>query len=58
MLLGRVSRDSEQGLSQEVVWHPLATNISKLNVDGSLLGNPGKYGFGGKIRDSYGQWLN
>lgn len=55
MLLGRVSRDSEQGLSQEVVWHPLATNISKLNVDGSLLG---KYGFGGKIRDSYGQWLN
>lgn len=55
MLLGRVSKDSEQGLSQEVVWHPLATNISKLNVDGSLLG---KYGFGGKIRDSYGQWLN
>ncbi|RZB90460.1 putative ribonuclease H protein [Glycine soja] len=28
----------------------------KLNIDGSSIGNPGNAGFGGIIRDSFGDW--
>lgn len=35
----------------------LPPNTVKVNVDGSSLGNPGKAGFGGVIRDQDGRWI-
>ncbi|CAJ2636315.1 unnamed protein product [Trifolium pratense] len=40
-----------------VVWTPLLDNCVKLNVDGSSLGNPGRSGYGGIIRNNVGGWL-
>lgn len=43
-------------VSKEVKWSP-PENIYKINVDGSSIGNPGKSGFGGLIRNMLGEWL-
>jgi hypothetical protein len=40
-----------------VSWKPPSGAAVKLNVDGSSLGNPGRSGFGGLIRDTNGNWL-
>nr|POE80558.1 putative ribonuclease h protein [Quercus suber] len=38
-------------------WHPPPENWYKLNSDGSSLGNPGRAGGGGLIRDPNGDWV-
>lgn len=38
-------------------WSPPREGWFKLNTDGSALGNPGKAGIGGIIRDSNGRWV-
>ncbi|PNX83362.1 ribonuclease H [Trifolium pratense] len=40
-----------------ISWHPCRTNCMVLNVDGSCLGNPGRAGFGGLIRNGGGEWI-
>lgn len=42
---------------REVVWRPPNGNAVKVNVDGSSLGNSGRAGFGGIIRNNTGEWL-
>lgn len=42
---------------RQVQWHSPNDNMVKLNVDGSSIGNPGRSGFGGLLRDAHGQWL-
>lgn len=42
---------------KEVIWSPPPENFIKLNVDGSSFGNPGRSGYGGFLRDVYGQWI-
>lgn len=38
-------------------WSPPEFGFVKVNVDGSCLGNPGKAGFGGVVRNHGGQWM-
>lgn len=45
-------------LPKEVKWLPPPVASYKLNVDGSSLGNLGRCGFGGIIRDQNGQWCS
>ncbi|PNX95448.1 ribonuclease H [Trifolium pratense] len=40
-----------------VAWTPPLDNCVKLNVDGSSLGNFGRSGYGGIIRNNVGGWL-
>ncbi|KAK7269582.1 hypothetical protein RIF29_22314 [Crotalaria pallida] len=40
-----------------VSWNPPATNRVVVNVDGSSMGNPGRAGFGGLIRNYEGDWI-
>jgi ribonuclease HI len=40
-----------------VSWKPPSGAAVKLNVDGSSVGNPGRSGFGGLIRDTNDNWL-
>ncbi|KAF7824839.1 ribonuclease H [Senna tora] len=40
-----------------VRWEAPTLGTVKINVDGSSLGNPGKAGIGGLIRDSDGEWI-
>ena len=40
-----------------VCWNKPLKGWFKLNSDGASLGNPGKAGGGGLIRDSYGKWI-
>ncbi|KAK9995412.1 hypothetical protein SO802_020098 [Lithocarpus litseifolius] len=42
----------------QVQWHPFPDNWLKLNSDGSSLGNPGRAGGGGIIRNSRGEWVS
>lgn len=41
-----------------VQWHTPPEAYIKLNVDGSSLGNPGRSGFGGILRDMNGEWVS
>ena len=43
--------------SVQVWWHPPPENWYKLNLDGFSLGNPGRAGGGGLIRDSNRNWV-
>ena len=43
--------------SIQVQWTKPGAGWCKLNTDGALLGNPGKAGSGGLIRDHRGEWL-
>ncbi|KAJ1384635.1 Ribonuclease H domain [Sesbania bispinosa] len=40
-----------------IKWIPPSPESIALNVDGSSLGNPGPAGYGGVLRNTYGQWL-
>ena len=40
-----------------VKWEPPSQNWHKLNTDGSSLGNPGRAGGGGIIRNANGEWV-
>ena len=42
---------------QLVRWLPPSAGSFQLNVDGSVVTNPGRAGFGGLIRDDSGSWL-
>lgn len=46
----------KQHLPKEIISHTPPSNCYKLNVDGSSLGNPGRSGFGGIIRNWQGEW--
>lgn len=41
---------------QLISWHAPLENIVKVNVDGNSIGNPGRSGYGGLIRNSDGEW--
>ncbi|KAG5049586.1 hypothetical protein JHK85_010689 [Glycine max] len=41
----------------QVQWFLPRHLFLKLNVDGSFHNNPGAFGFGGIIRDNFGQWV-
>lgn len=41
----------------QVQWFLPRHLFLKLNVDGSFHNNPGAFGFGGLIRDNFGQWV-
>ena len=40
-----------------VRWNKPPPGWCKLNIDGTTLGNPGKSGGGGIIRDNVGNWI-
>lgn len=40
-----------------IIWHESGEDAAILNVDGSCLGNPGRAGFGGILRDGSGGWM-
>lgn len=42
---------------RSVKWQPPTGNSVKLNVDGSSIGNPGRSGYGGLLRNTHGEWL-
>lgn len=42
---------------RQVQWCPPSGNAVKLNVDGSCIGNPGRSGYGGLLRNANGEWL-
>lgn len=43
--------------TRQVTWSSPPPDFVKINVDGSSLGNPGRSGFGGVIRNSHGEWI-
>ena len=51
--ISNVSENGEDMVSSLVAWKPPRSGSSRLNVDGSSLGNPGQAGIGGLlIRDA------
>lgn len=52
-----VERCSQEMKISKVVWSKPSNNIYKLNTDGNVLGNPGKIGGGGILRDSQGRMI-
>lgn len=44
-------------MKKKVSWSPSKENNIKVNVDGSSIGNPGRSGLKGLIRNMHGEWL-
>lgn len=42
---------------REICWLPPTGNPLELNVDGISVGNPGRSGFGGLIKNIYAEWV-
>jgi hypothetical protein len=49
---------NKQHVIRQIRWHPPPEGYTKVNADGSSLGNPGNAGFGGLLRNDRGSWIH
>ena len=56
--LGLNERVKQSIIPIQVRWLPPPNDWVMLNIDGSSMGNPGRAGGGGIIRNSHGEWVS